>query len=230
MKPPQANFYKQNKVPPPMKKIAQGAEAIIFELKKRTNSKAKSIIIKERFEKKYRISELDKSLRQFRTRRETKILQKLEEAKFPAPLLIESNDKTMTISMSKIEGTKLRDYLLKEKYTKSVGVEIGKRIGQLHNLNIIHQDLTTSNMIKTKNRIVMIDFGLSFFSEKEEDKAVDLFLLERAIESTHWNLRGKILPDIMNGYKIANSQSEAILTRLKQVKERGRNKKKQEKE
>ena len=35
------------------------------------------------------------------------------------------------------------------------------------------------------NEQVLIDFGLSFFSALAEDKAVDLYVLERAFSSTH---------------------------------------------
>ncbi len=211
-----------------MKKIAQGAEAIISIGKHHPASPV--VVQKVRFEKKYRIPELDKPLRQFRTRRESKILQKLEEIHFPSPRLIESNDKTMTITMSKVEGIKLRDFLKKNKYTPKIGVEIGKTIALLHTQNIIHQDLTTSNMIKgdtTKHQplIAFIDFGLSFFSDRDEDKAVDLFLCERAIGSTHYELYPKMWNDIIKGYT-TSEHTASVLTRLKQVQDRGRNKKK----
>ncbi|MBT4805755.1 serine/threonine protein kinase, partial [Candidatus Woesearchaeota archaeon] len=64
-----------------MIKIAQGAEALIY----KDNNK----VIKERFSKKYRLPQIDESLRQFRTRREAKVLRKLEEMQFPAPALLD---------------------------------------------------------------------------------------------------------------------------------------------
>jgi len=211
-----------------MKKIAQGAEAIISVGK--LNSTSTLVIQKVRFEKKYRIAQLDRPIRQFRTRRESKILQKLEEINFPAPRLIESDDKSMTITMSIIEGIKLRDFLKKEKYTPRIGYQIGVILAALHDQDIIHQDLTTSNMIKgdTKQKqplISFIDFGLSFFSEKIEDKAVDLYLLERAIGSTHYDVYSKMWDDIVQGYH-HSKHATSTLARLKQVKDRGRNKKK----
>ncbi len=75
----------------------------------------------------------------------------------------------------------------KNNLLNSIFKEIGNLIGKMHNQNIIHGDLTTSNMIVNSNekKIYFIDFGLSFFSEKIEDKAVDLHLLKRALESKH---------------------------------------------
>ena len=66
---------------------------------------------------------------------------------------------------------------------------MGKTINNVHDLGIIHGDLTTSNMIiRNDKQIVLIDFGLSYFKDSAEDKAVDLYVLERAFKSTHPHL------------------------------------------
>eukprot|EP00126_Sphaerothecum_destruens_P010734 Sdes_comp20798_c0_seq4m17081 len=64
---------------------------------------------------------------------------------------------------------------------------IGVLVAKLHRENIIHGDLTTSNMLLEGNseNIILIDFGLSYVSSLAEDKAVDLYVLERAFASTH---------------------------------------------
>ena len=65
---------------------------------------------------------------------------------------------------------------------KLIGIEIAK----MHLADIIHGDLTTSNMMLRPNgELVLIDFGLSYVSTLVEDKAVDLYVLERAFASTH---------------------------------------------
>lgn len=201
-----------------MKKIAQGAEAIVYQDKDR--------IIKERFPKQYRVPELDKSLRQFRTRREAKVLQRLKEVNFPSPHLIDFSDRDMKIVMTKLEGDKVRDVLKKGKSFQLIATEIGRVVGGLHHLNIVHGDLTTSNMIVHEKKIYLLDFGLSFFSEKEEDKAVDLFLLERALESTHYEFYPRIWDAVIDGYKKGNVSFKIVLDRLELVRKRGRNKKK----
>jgi TP53 regulating kinase-like protein len=73
--------------------------------------------------------------------------------------------------------------------------------------------------------IKVIDFGLSFFSDKIEDKAVDLFLLDRALESTHYQLYPDIFEKVVLGYKEGSAEAEHILEKFKAVKKRGRNKK-----
>jgi Kae1-associated kinase Bud32 len=71
----------------------------------------------------------------------------------------------------------------------SLAKQIGQAVGKLHGLNIVHGDLTTSNMILKEGKdLVMIDYGLSGMSSSVEDKAVDLYVLSRAISSTHPHL------------------------------------------
>lgn len=39
--------------------------------------------------------------------------------------------------------------------------------------------------------IYLIDFGLSYFKDSAEDRAVDLYVLERAFKSTHPQLEDR---------------------------------------
>ena len=191
--------------------IAQGAEAKLF--------LEDGKILKERFAKSYRIKEIDGKLRGFRTRRESKILQKLESIKFSSPKLIESDDKEI-ILIEKVEGGLLKDVLKKTNY-KKLCIEIGKKVAILHNNAIIHGDLTTSNMILGKE-IFFIDFGLSFFSEKAEDKAVDLHLLKEALESKHYKIWEEAFQCVLESYKKEAKNSGETIKRLKAVEKRGR--------
>jgi len=205
-----------------MEKISQGAEGILYK------DSLNDSIIKERVVKTYRVPELDRSLRGFRTRREAKVLDKLQTLNFPAPHLKEFCDKRMSITMDFVPGEKLRDIFSREGDHQKLAKEMGERIGMIHQSNIIHGDLTTSNMIlHTKtNKINFIDFGLSFFSEKVEDKAVDLFLLERSLESTHYHIFPGIFEQVLQGYKSNYPLAHEVLQRFEQVRARGRNKNK----
>ncbi len=202
-----------------MKKLFQGAESIVYQ----DNNE----VIKERFSKKYRLPHLDQSLRQFRTRREAKVLGKLEEFDFPAPKLHNFSDKRMTIVMDFVPGEKLKDLLAKGDDYEKLAYEVGLKISKLHQANIIHGDLTTSNMIvhAETRKLHFIDFGLSSFSDKVEDKAVDLFLLDRALESTHYQHYPAIFDRVIEGYK-GWPEAVTVLERLNAVRKRGRNKQK----
>ena len=60
-------------------------------------------------------------------------------------------------------------------------------MARLHDGGLVHGDLTTSNMILRDGDgvLVLIDFGLAANATLAEDKAVDLYVLERAITSAH---------------------------------------------
>jgi Kae1-associated kinase Bud32 len=190
-----------------MKTIAQGAEAVL-------KSDGKKVV-KQRISKSYRHPEIDEKLRKQRTKREAKVIDKINSL-IPSPKLINVNG--MDIEMEFIAGDKLRDVLEDSDY-KEICKIIGKQIAVLHANDIMHGDLTTSNMILNKEGLFFIDFGLSFNSTKTEDKAVDLYLLKQALNSKHYSI-----PDafdyVLKGY---NADSE-ILKRLKLVESRGRNK------
>lgn len=203
-----------------MIQIAQGAEAVLF--------KDRGEIIKERLSKSYRLPQIDDALRKFRTRREAKVMQKLEEMKFPAPHLKDFSDKRMSIVMDFIPGEKLRDVLVQGDEYQKLAKEIGERVGTLHMKDIIHGDLTTSNMIvhKENKTLHLIDFGLSSFSDKIEDKAVDLYLLDRALESKHYQQYTEIFNLVLEGYESIYPDAKHVLERFKAVSSRGRNKNK----
>jgi TP53 regulating kinase-like protein len=108
-----------------------------------------------------------------------------------------------------------------------IAEEIGKVLGKLHANNIIHGDLTSSNMLlvmdgKDTPTIVLIDFGLSHVESSVEDKAVDLYVLERALISTHANI-DQLFIDILSAYiKENKKESQEVLKKLNEVRARGR--------
>jgi TP53 regulating kinase-like protein len=103
---------------------------------------------------------------------------------------------------------------------------IGRSIARLHEANIIHGDLTTSNMLydlDTKE-IVFIDFGLSYMasgSVANEDKAVDLNVLERVFSSSHPK-QFQLYREILDTYEKETKGSKGVLKRLEEVRMRGR--------
>jgi len=130
----------------------------------------------------------------------------------------------MIIEMEFVQGNKLSSILESNDYEKILK-ETGKIIGILHNKNIIHGDLTTSNIIYNKktNEIRFIDFGLSFVSDKIEDKAVDIHLFRQALESKHYSIFKKGMKAFLQGYKQTEKFNE-IMKRFEKVESRGRNK------
>jgi len=71
-------------------------------------------------------------------------------------------------------------------------------------------------------KIFIIDFGLGFFSSKQEDKAVDLHLIKQALEAKHYQNHEELFNNLLKGYKWKDSRK--IINRLKIVERRGRHK------
>jgi len=140
--------------------ISQGAEAKIFLDKK------KNLIIKNRLSKSYRLQELDKKIIKGRTKSEIKLLIKANQI-INAPLPGKNTEENKII-MPYVKGKKLSDNLnnFSLEKQKEILEKIGKSIAILHKSDIIHGDLTTSNMILTKsNEVFFIDFGLGYISK-----------------------------------------------------------------
>jgi len=132
---------------------------------------------------------------------------------------------------------------------KEICRDVGEEIAKLHKEDIIHGDLTTSNMILVNDnisasqdglndnkvnlelkrgdinfpnfKIFFIDFGLGYISKKIEDKAVDLHLLKQALEAKHFKNWKILFDEILKGYN-NYEESDKVLERLKAVEKRGR--------
>jgi len=119
--------------------IQQGAEAKII--------LSDNKIIKNRISKSYRLKELDEKIRKQRTKSEKKLLEKAcKIIDAPNPFPLKEFDK---IEMPFILGEKLSEHLdsFSLKKQEQICRQIGENIAKLHDAEIIHGDLTTSNMI-----------------------------------------------------------------------------------
>ncbi len=126
------------------KLLVQGAEALI--LKKGNN------VIKNRIKKSYRISELDEKIRKSRTRSEKKLLEKACKI-INAPNHFPLKEWNI-IKMPFIQGKKLSEHLdiFSLEKQKEICKQIGESTAKLHDNDIIHGDLTTSNMILVEDK------------------------------------------------------------------------------
>ena len=179
-----------------MKLLAQGAEAKIYLDGDR--------IIKERIKKNYRIEELDVYLRKTRTKKEIKLLSDLKRHRLNVPKIIDSEK--FKIVMEFIDGKKLKDALNLENY-KKLCTELGKLVARMHEANIVHGDLTTSNIILKNGELYFIDFGLGAETRSLEQKAADLLTLYQNFKSVHPGLN--CWEFFLKGYK--NKETAEIL-------------------
>jgi TP53 regulating kinase-like protein len=203
------------------KLVAKGAEADLY-LVEWNGLKA---LKKVRKPKKYRHSELDYQLRKTRTNHEADVIHRVKNNGIPTPLLYHVDNENGVIVMEYVNGVKIRDLVdqLEDDDRIKLFKKIGYYAGLLHKSGIIHGDLTTSNIIKSDDRVVFIDFGLSEVSYEVEKRGVDLNLMNRMLTSTHFNHKEKLLAAFKKGYKVSmGDEAEEALTRMIAVSKRGR--------
>ncbi len=198
----------------------RGAEAILYI----GEFESQKVLIKERLKKGYRIPEIDLKLRKLRTRGEAKLLLEARKCGVMTPRILDVDEKNFKIFMEFVEGHRIKEFLNASSTgeIKKVCAEIGRSVGKMHSHDIIHGDLTTSNMILKEGKVYLIDFGLGEFSKRIEDRATDMNLLYEAIRSTHYNILDECWGEIVKGYREEYKKAEDVLTQINEIEKRGR--------
>ncbi|KAK9206650.1 hypothetical protein WN943_016929 [Citrus x changshan-huyou] len=200
--------------------IKQGAEARVFE----STFVGRRCVVKERFSKKYRHPSLDSKITLKRLNAEARCMTKARRLGVSTPVLYAVDPVQHTLTFEYVEGPSVKDIFLEfglhgimEEQLEDIALQIGNAIAKLHDGGLIHGDLTTSNMLirSGKNQLVLIDFGLSFTSTLPEDKAVDLYVLERALLSLHSSC-GNVMDRILSAYRKSSKQWSSTLNKLAQ--------------
>jgi Kae1-associated kinase Bud32 len=206
--------------------IQKGAEAYLYEGK----WFGKRAIFKQRVQKGYRINEIDDQIRSSRTLNEARALIKVKEYGINVPQVFEIDFPHSTIVMKQILGTKLKDLLnsLDLKHVGEILFNLGVMIAILHKNGHIHGDITTSNVIITKDyQIFLIDFGLHQYSETVEDKSVDIHLFKRVLISSHGSIFNDCFKSFLKGYRSGYDREhekdcEMVIKNIKLIESRGR--------
>ncbi len=195
-----------------MKIIKRGAEAILYLENEQ--------LIKDRIKKSYRISEIDNPLRKDRTKKEAKLINEARRIGIQTPKIFDIKEDK--IVMEFVEGERLKEFFNHSNQRKEISEKLGKDVGLLHANQIIHGDLTTSNMILREDEIVFIDFGLGSFSNRTEDFATDLSVFKEAVKSTHFKYLEELWNSFIKGYKQTNPNWDKVLKALDNIEKRGR--------
>jgi len=202
--------------------IARGAESIILKVERWNQP----FVLKWRQSKPYLLTAIDSQLRKMRTTRECKMLSVARSLGVRTPAVYAINLNDYTILMDYIIGTQLKQLVneIPKNQLKQICNKFGKSIAMLHKGDVVHGDPTTSNVIiDSESRLWLVDFGLSEMNATVEMKGVDLHLIHRALETTHWDLQELMLDATIKGYsQILGDDSAEILSRMKEIRERGR--------
>lgn len=234
-----------NKMCEELKILKQGAEARLYIC----NYLGKPTLVKERFKKNYRHPDLDTSITKERIKNEARSIVRCKTAGVRTPALYLVDFERRRIYMQHfVNSITVKDFIINLKSSTSEGDmnvldfysdKIGEVIRKMHENNIIHGDLTTSNMLLVEKspsniednskwlnhdniELVLIDFGLSFIDSSTEDKGVDLYVLERALISTH-NDYPNLFSRIFEAYKsFSKNNIKEIISKYEEVRARGR--------
>lgn len=188
--------------------IAKGAESNIV----RSSYLGNPAVLKDRVVKNYRIPEIDNNIRKERCKLESRLLSDAKRAGVVTPVLYDVNLEDKSILMEEIDGVIVKDII-----DEDLAFRIGEEISKLHSADIIHGDITTSNIMLRDDQLVFIDFGLGRHSQLDEDKAVDLLVLKKALQSIDYTLAVKYFDLVLKGYG-----NESIVNAIADIESRGR--------
>lgn len=203
--------------------LKKGAEASLYV----ADWHGRRVVVKVRIPKRYRAEELDKQIRSYRTVHEPQLMHEAKAAGVPTPLIYMVNVPEASITMEFIEGEQVKQLLNKvsKAERKDLCVRIGELVGRLHSQSLIHGDLTTSNMIQDpEGKIFLVDFGLGEKNSEVEAKGVDLHLLKRALQSTHFRFWEECFENVLSGYSavLGEELAEKVYLKIKEIEKRGR--------
>jgi TP53 regulating kinase-like protein len=208
---------------PHAKLLKKGAEASLFTV----DWQGRKAVIKVRIPKRYRPKELDEQIRSYRTSHEPQLMHEAKAAGVATPLIYMVNVPQSTIIMEYIEGKRVKELLNSDEKSvrHAVCVKIGESVAYLHINGLIHGDLTTSNMIVAPDgRIYFVDFGLGEKNTEIEAQGVDLHLLKRAMQSTHFGFWEECFQAVQCGYTsvVGAEAAEKVYEKIREIERRGR--------
>nr|WCZ58458.1 EKC/KEOPS complex subunit TP53RK [Andalucia godoyi] len=241
---------------PNLELIAQGAEGRVYECL----FLGRPCIIKQRFSKRYRHPLLDSRITQRRLQQECRMFVRCQKAGIDVPAVYFVDEPKTAIFMERIHGLTLKETIFQGKESADMFSQVGSVLAALHDIDLVHGDLTTSNLmirdgetsvhghfsqphlnqhrhtlqqhqphqphhehhpLQQSQSVVLLDFGLSYSSTLPEDKAVDLYVLERAFLSTHPDSQ-RFVDLILAAYRSKSKKAATVLAKLEQVRLRGR--------
>jgi len=240
--------------------ITQGAEALIYRTTFLTADQP--CALKFRPKKSYRHPTLDARLTKARILAEARVLVRCRKEGVLVPGVLGLDWDEGWLATEWIEGWTVRSCLDEwlrrieseggiseevtgepEKELEGLMEKVGRAVGKLHEIGVVHGDLTTSNLMLRPQRkteapeerrggdkgeslqgdVVLIDFGLAVQTVQDEDRAVDLYVLERAFGSTHPQAEG-LFKEVLKVYGQSYKGANIVLKRLEDVRLRGRKK------
>jgi TP53 regulating kinase-like protein len=203
--------------------MKKGAEANLY----LADWHGRKVVLKKRLPKEYRPSALDEQIRAYRTVHEPQLMHEAKKAGVPTPIIFLVQVESTTITMEYVPGKQVKQLLNEVSKTerRNLCFRIGESIGKLHQYGIVHGDLTTSNLIRhPEGKVFFVDFGLGDKTMELEARGVDLHLMKRALQSTHYKFADECFDSAIKGYStsLGSKTAEKVLDKIKEIERRGR--------
>jgi TP53 regulating kinase-like protein len=203
--------------------IKKGAEASLY----LADWHSRRVVMKKRLPKKYRPSRLDETIRTYRTIHEPQLMHEAKKAGVTTPTIFLVDVKNSTMIMEFIEGKQVKQLLneVPKNERQRLCFQVGELVGRMHKSGIVHGDLTTSNMIlNSDGRIFFVDFGLGEKTVELEAKGVDLHLMKRALQSTHFRFAEECFDAVIEGYSsvLGAEAAKLVQDKIVEIERRGR--------
>jgi TP53 regulating kinase-like protein len=153
------------------------------------------------------------------------MLSKAKEAGIRSPYLYFVDAHRNEIIMEYIKGVNLKTV-----FSADLALKLGECIAKLHSINIIHGDVTTSNFIlegcsqDSRTELAIIDFGLSFFSQRLEDMASEVRMLKEVLSSVHYEVFDQAFLKFSEAYSSFSppERGRKVLQKVEEIQSRGR--------
>ncbi len=193
----------------------KGAEADIIDVR----YDSKDAIIKSRLNKNYRRSRIDDKLRIERTKQEAKLISDAKNSGIRTPYIYSVDLDNYELVLEKIDAPDLHEIINSSntEYLEALFNVIGQKVALMHESNIIHGDLTTSNILVMDDMPVFIDFGLGKYSSLDEDYGTDLLVFKKSLTTIIPDSADELFNLFLSGY-----DNEKIVKKIDEIESRGR--------
>ncbi len=154
-------------------------------------------------------------------------MHEAKKAGVASPTVFLVDVKNTMIIMEYIDGEPIKEVLEETSGSERQRLcyEIGALVGKLHKYGVIHGDLTTSNIIlDQEGKIYFIDFGLGEKTKEIEARGVDLHLMKRALQSTHFRFAAECFDAVFDGYSniLKTEVTKRTFDKIEEIERRGR--------
>lgn len=199
-----------------------GAEAVIYRLLWNNTE----IVAKWRRSKQYRDASLDNRIRLSRTVHEAKLMQSAKEFGVPCPAVIFIDRENSVLYMQYVHGKPLKNLVSdsSDHWLRKTASRLGELVGKLHLAGIVHGDVTTSNILAEDSQLYLLDFGLGNFTRELEEIAVDIHLMQRTFESSHFERLKTFMEPFLDSYSnlVGSQLYQHVIARVEEIARRGR--------